>query len=394
MSENLNQQNERNNPLNNPDISVILPAMNEEPTIGICIQTIQKTLLENNLSGEIIVVDSSTDNTPDIARSMGAIVVHPKKRGYGNAYLEGFRHARGNIIVIGDSDGTYDFSAIPLLIQSIDAGADLVLGSRFMGKINKGSMPALHQYIGNPGLTYVLNMTFGTHFSDSHSGLRAIKKQALDRLELKSGGMEFASEMLIMASVKGLKVAEIPIQYYPRVTPSKLHSFADGWRHLRFILLLRPTPFLAIPGLLLTLLGGILMAIFSLKGDVNELHLNSFILGAILLIGGVQFLLTAATIKTYSVVHGYDKKEGIAKYLMDYHNLEKLLMLGGSLILFGIIFGIILLNEWIASDFGVLARFSEAISSLLFAIIGLQIILSSIFISMIILNNSQETGYE
>ncbi len=394
MSENPNQQNMQNNATNNPDITVIHPAMNEQPTIGILIRTKQKTLLENKLSGEIIVVDSSTDNTPVIARSLGAIVVHPERRGYGNAYLEGFRHTRGNIIIIGDSDGTYDFSAIPLLIQSIDAGADLVLGSRFMGKINKGSMPALHQYIGNPGLTYILNLTFGTHFSDSHSGLRAIKKQALDRLELKSGGMEFASEMLIMASVKGLKIAEIPIHYYPRKAPSKLHSFADGWRHLRFILLVRPTPFLAIPGLLLTLLGGILLTIFSLKGDINELHLNSFILGAILLIGGVQFLLTAATIKTYSVVHGYDKKEGIAKYLMDYHNLEKLLILGGSLIMLGIIFGMILLNEWIASDYGVLSRFSEAIGSLLFAIIGLQIILSSIFISMIILNDSQETGYE
>ena len=143
--------------------------------------------------------------------------------------------------------------------------------------------------------------------------------------------MEFASEMLVMASIRGLRVEEVPISYNPRIAPSKLHSFADGWRHLRFLFLLKPIPFLAVPGLLFSVLGVMLMGIFSLYGDVNQLHLNTFILGAFFLIGGVQFLLTALSIKTYSVVHGYDRMEGVAKFLMNYYNLEKMLVVGGIL---------------------------------------------------------------
>jgi glycosyltransferase involved in cell wall biosynthesis len=375
-----------------PDISVILPAMNEEKTIGNCIERIREGLARCDLTAEIVVSDSSSDRTPEIARSLGARVVHPKNRGYGNAYLEGFRQSRGDIIVIGDSDGTYDFSELPGLVAPLFRGADMVVGSRFRGTIEKGSMPALHYYLGNPLLTKILNLAFNTQYSDTHSGFRAIKRSAWESLNLRSTGMEFASEMLVMASIRGLRVEEVPISYNPRIAPSKLHSFADGWRHLRFLFLLKPIPFLAVPGLLFSVLGMMLMGIFSLYGDVNQLHLNTFILGAFFLIGGVQFLLTALSIKTYSVVHGYDRMEGVAKFLMNYYNLEKMLVVGGILILAGILIGSVIVADWISTGYGVLNQFSQAVIALLLTIIGLQVILTSIFVSMMLLNESSIPG--
>ncbi len=375
-----------------PDISIILPAMNEEKTIGNCIERIREGLSRCDLTAEIVVSDSSSDRTPEIALSMGARVVHPKNRGYGNAYLEGFRQSKGSIIVIGDSDGTYDFSELPRLVAPLFQGADMVVGSRFRGTIGKGSMPALHYYIGNPLLTKILNLAFKTNYSDTHSGFRAITRSAWESLNLRSTGMEFASEMLVMASIRGLRVDEVPISYHPRIAPSKLHSFADGWRHLRFLFLLKPIPFLAVPGLLFSVLGVMLMGIFSLYGDVNQLHLNTFILGAFFLIGGVQFLLTSLSIKTYSVVHGYDRMEGVAKYLMNYYNLEKMLVVGGILILAGILIGSVIVADWISTGYGVLNQFSQAVVALLLTITGLQVILTSIFVSMMLLNESSIPG--
>ncbi len=181
-------------------VSVILPALNEERTIADCIRKIQVVFLENSIDGEILVADSSTDKTADIARSLGATVLYPEKTGYGNAYLAAFRHARGRYIIMGDADDTYDFSEIPRLLAPLDAGADFVIGSRFKGTIRPGSMTPLHQYIGNPLLTWMINVIFVTEYSDTHSGFRAITREALDRLTLTTGGMEFASEMLVMAA--------------------------------------------------------------------------------------------------------------------------------------------------------------------------------------------------
>ncbi len=296
-----------------PYLSVILPTLNEEATIGICIQKIQKVLDDLGVSGEIIVSDSSTDRTPDIARKLGAVVVHPSHRGYGFAYLEAFTHARGAYIVMGDADNTYDFLELPLLIRELDLGADLVTGSRFAGEIKKGAMTPLHQYIGNPLLTWVLNTVSHTRFSDAHTGFRAIRADALKTLNLQSWGMELASEMLIKASRDGLKIVEVPITYYPRETPSNLNSFSDGWRHVRFILLLKPMPFLTIPGIFFALFGFLMMAAFyaSSEGPAGRTH--SFILGAILFTGGFQLLVSGLMIKVYSVVHGFERPEGFVR---------------------------------------------------------------------------------
>ena len=331
----------------NPEISIILPALNEEATIGICIRGIQESFIANHISGEIIVADSSSDNTRAIAYSLGALVIHPDKFGYGNAYLEGFKHSKNEIIVMMDSDGTYNPSEILKLVEPLKTGIDLVIGSRFKGKIYPGAMAPLHRYIGNPLLTLVLNLVFHTRFSDAHSGFRAITREALDKLHLKTGGMEFASEMLVMASKKGLKIEEVPITYSPRKTPSNLHSFADGWRHLRFILLMKPVPFLAIPGLILSILGVLLMTLFYLSGNIETSHLHSFILGSILLIGGVQVIIMSINTEVYSIIHGYQKENRLIATFLNYHSLERYLVLGGGLIFAGILLGISVFLNWI-----------------------------------------------
>jgi glycosyltransferase involved in cell wall biosynthesis len=370
------------------DVSVILPSLDEERTIGECIIKIQKVFHDFAINGEIIVADSSSDQTGIIAKSLGARVIRPEKNGYGNAYLTGFKNARGRYIVMGDADNTYDFLEIPNLLAPLKSGADFVIGSRFKGTIHKGSMDGLHRYIGNPVLTWMLNFIFHTHYSDTHSGFRAITREALDRLPLTTGGMEFASEMLVMASKERLRIEEVPISYSPRLTPSKLHSFADGWRHIRFVLLMKPLPFIAVPGLLFSLVGILLMAFFSINGDIESSHLHTLILGAILVIGGIQVVLSGFLMKTYSVIHGYEKKQGFIEFLMKYHSLEIFLVLGFLSIFAGILLGFNIFLRWVMTDFGLLSEISTAIFSLVLIVSGIQIFLFAVFQSMMLLNEN------
>jgi len=371
---------------NTIDVSVIIPALDEERTIGECITKIQKVFHDNAVNGEIIVADSSGDQTGSIAQSLGARVIRPEKSGYGNAYLAGFELARGRYIVMGDADNTYDFLEMPKLLAPLKNGADFVIGSRFRGTINKGSMDGLHRYIGNPVLTWMLNVIFHTRYSDTHSGFRAVTRESLDRLPLKTGGMEFASEMLVMASKEHLKIVEVPVDYYPRLTPSKLHSFADGWRHVRFVLLMKPLPFIAVPGFLFSLVGLLLMAFFYVQGDIESSHLHTFILGAILIIGGMQVVLSGFLMKTYSVIHGYENKQGIIKLLMKYHSLEIFLVLGFLLTSAGVLTGLNIFLQWVLTNFGFLSEISTAIISLVLIVTGIQIFLFAVFQSMMLLN--------
>jgi glycosyltransferase involved in cell wall biosynthesis len=370
------------------DVSVILPALNEEQTIGECITKIQKVFHDNAIKGEIIVADSSTDRTRQVSASLGAHVIPLEKNGYGNAYLAGFKHAKGRYIVMGDADNTYDFLAIPELLAPLMKGADFVIGSRFLGTIHEGSMDGLHRYIGNPVLTWMINIFFHTHFSDTHSGFRAITREGLNRLPLKTAGMEFASEMLVMASKEQLKIVEVPIDYYPRLTPSKLHSFADGWRHIRFVLLMKPLPFIAVPGFLFSLIGLLLMAFFYIQGDIESSHIHTFILGAILMMGGVQVVLSGFLMKTYSVIHGYENKQGIIELLMKYHNLEIFLVLGFLLAATGILIGLNIFLHWVSTNFGFLSEISTAIISLVLIVTGIQVFLFAVFQSMMLLNEN------
>jgi hypothetical protein len=372
-------------------ISIVIPALNEEGIVGKTVRTVPLDKLhENGLETEIIVVDNaSTDNTAKEAEEAGARVVLGSKRGYGNAYLKGFSEATGDIVVMGDADGTYPFQITYEFIQPILKGeADFVMGSRLKGDIKEGAMPALHKYIGNPFLTWVLNKLFGTGISDAHCGMRAIKKDTLDDLHLKSGGMEFASEMVIEAARKNVKIAEIPITYYPREGESKLSSFADGWRHLRFMMLYRPTPFLLGPGLIALAVGVILTLTVAIQGD-SRLH--TLILGSLLLIIGYQMLLAWIHFGAFGTVYGFSKSSGIVKKIMSYHSLGRELSIGLIFLAAGVVGGLYVLYSWSAVGFGSLYQVQYAMLAMMLTIIGIQTIFSGMFLSLLLLANDYKT---
>jgi glycosyltransferase involved in cell wall biosynthesis len=373
-----------------PVISVVLPSLNEEETIADCITKIRQVFTDLGVEGEVIVADSSHDQTPEIAASLGAVVVRPEKMGYGNAYLAGLARARGTYIVIGDADNTYDFLEIPKLLAPLDAGADMVLGSRLQGTILPGSMPPLHRYIGNPLLTWLLNRVFHTHISDSHTGFRAVRRDALERLPLKTGGMEFASEMIIEAAIAGLRIEEVPITYHPRRAPSKLQSFSDGWRHVRFMVLYRPVPFLAIPGLFFAFFGLSLMLMFLMRGDVETYRLHSFILAALAFIGGLEGMLMGLIIRVFSAVQGYGRQSPVVSRLLNYNILEWGIAGGAFMMAAGVVVGIGIVSQWAAAGFGPLSQIANAVWALALFLAGIQILFAAVFVSMMLLRADQK----
>lgn len=370
-------------------ISIVIPALNEEGIVGKTVKSVPvEKLRENGLEVEIVVVDNaSTDNTAQEARDAGARVVFGEKRGYGNAYLKGFSEAKGDIIVMGDADGTYPFQMTYEFIQPILRGeADFVMGSRLKGDIKKGAMPALHKYIGNPFLTWMLNFLFKAGISDAHCGMRAIKKDTINKLGLKSPGMEFASEMVIEAARKNVKMAEIPITYYPRGGESKLSSFSDGWRHVRFMMLYRPTPFLLIPSFVILIMGGAFFAGVLLR----QYGMHSLILGSLLLIIGYQIFLAWIHFGAFGSIYGVSKSSGTIKKFMNYHSLGRELFIGLVLLALGVLVGLKVFYSWFAVGFGTLSQIQFAMVALILSILGIQTIFSGMFLSLLLLSNGDK----
>lgn len=356
-------------------VSVIIPTLNEEATIGICIEKIRQVFEKYNISGEIIVSDNSNDNTPNIAKSMGAIVITSDKRGYGYAYRYAFRYMRGKYIVIGDGDNTYDFLEMPKLLEPLMRGeADLVIGNRFKGKIEKGAMPFHHKYIGNPLLTFFINLFFRAGISDAHSGFRAIRRDALEKLELKSDGMEFALEMIIEACRKNLKIIEVPINYYRRRgSVSKLRSFQDGWRHMKFMLLNTPDYLFMYPGLALFLAGIVLMLSAFFKIFIGYLPgIHSMIAGSLLIITGYQV-----------VFFGTFAKLKFGKKLPRFLTLEKGAALGTIIFLSGLTYALILVTQWVSNGFKHLPAIEHDIIAFTLIALGLQTFFSAFMLSII-----------
>jgi glycosyltransferase involved in cell wall biosynthesis len=244
-----------------PAISVVIPCLDEAETIEECVCRAREALTKADTAGEVVVADNgSTDASAAIAREAGARVIDEPRRGYGSAYLAGFAAAQGEYVVMADADLTYDFEEIPRFVAQLQEGADLVMGDR-MDNIRPGAMPALHRYIGNPLLSGILNLFFRTGVRDAHCGMRAFRREVLPRLDLQTTGMEFASEMVIRAAKERLEIRQLPIQYHPRGGDSKLSSFRDGWRHLRFLLVHSPTHLFIFPGAVMALLGALVMAL-------------------------------------------------------------------------------------------------------------------------------------
>jgi len=221
----------------NVKLSIVLPCLNEEASVGICIEKIFQVLIKNNIDGEIIAVDNnSTDRSAEIIKNTKAVYVFEQSRGYGNAYLAGIKRAQGKYIIMGDPDGSYDFSEIPKFLYTLENEIDFVIGSRFAGQIEKGAMPFLHRYVGNPMIRFLLRSFYGLNISEPSTGFIGIGKNDLDKMMLKQTGMEFSSEILVKVKKHNLKIKELPITYHRRQGRSKLRTWRDGFRHLKFLL--------------------------------------------------------------------------------------------------------------------------------------------------------------
>lgn len=369
------------------EVSVIMPCLNEEETVGVCVKKALVSLERLNKRGEVIVIDNgSKDNSVEIACKAGAKVIFEPEKGYGSALLRGFKEARGKFIIMGDADDTYDFSQIDRFLNLLYEGFDFVIGSRFKGRIHKGAMSWSHRFIGNPILSGICRLFFHHQFSDVHCGMRAITKEAYQKLNLQTKGMEFASEMIVIALREGLKIKEISIDYYLRKGVSKLRSFKDAWRHLRFMLLFSPNYLFLLPGGILFILG-LLLLFFLLPGPFvifgRRWDIHLMIVGSLSAILGFQILSLGFYAKTYSLLEGFLKEDRLICFLQSHFNLEKGIFLGLFFFLMGLCINLYILLEWIMKRFGALDRVRLTLVGVTFLIIGVQIIFSSFFLSIL-----------
>jgi len=375
------------------EVSVIIPCLNEEETIGLCIRKASECFKKNNICGEIIVVDNgSTDSSIEKAKSEGAHIIFEKNRGYGSALRTGIESAHGKYIVMGDGDNTYDFLEIHKFVDLLRRGYNLVIGSRFKGKILPGAMSWSHRYIGNPILSKMLNLFFHGKISDAHCGLRAFTKGAYQRMNLRTTGMEFASEMVIHGLKKNLRIGEIPITYYSREGQSKLSSFRDAWRHIRFMLLYSPNYLFLFPACLIFLFGIILLVrlLFGpilLFGRFWDIHVMVF--SSIITILGWQILNLGLCAKMYAHHIGLELTS-LTQKIVKMFSLERALLLGGIISLIGLGFSLYVFIVWAKAGFGRLAQVKTGIVSLTLIAMGVGMIFSSFLVSMLEIKYLQE----
>lgn len=365
-------------------VSVVIPCLNEAENIEECVTTALDVLKSNGLDGEVLVVDNaSEDDSAALAAAAGARVVSEPRRGYGSAYLAGFGAARGKYIVMADADLTYDFAEIPRFVAELDGGAELVMGDR-MDNIQPGAMPWLHRYIGNPILTGLLNFFFRTGVKDAHCGMRALRRDVLPRLDLRTTGMEFASEMVIRASKEHLRIAEFPIEYHPRGGESKLSSFRDGWRHLRFLLVHSPTHLFILPGAILAGVGTLIVVLVGGGLDLfgRSWGIHALIGGALLMVVGTQVLALGLCAHAYGTYFMKERDPWFDRMRARFR-LEHGLLLGGLFVLMGLILGGIIVGTWISHGLGSLADEHMAVVAATLIIVGIQIFFSSFLLSIL-----------
>jgi hypothetical protein len=365
-------------------LSVVIPCLNEEENITRVVSLAREVMEREGIRGEVIVADNdSDDRSAELAAGAGARVVHEPRRGYGSAYLAGFAAARGKYIVMGDADLTYDFNDIPRFIEELDGGAELVMGDR-MDNIQPGAMPWLHRYVGNPILSGVLNLFFSTGVRDAHCGMRGLRRDVLPRLDLRTPGMEFASEMVIRASKEGMDIREFPIHYHPRGGESKLSSFRDGWRHLRFLLVHSPTHLFVIPGLTLAVIGALVAATVLAQVDVfgRTWDIHAMIGGSLLMIVGTQVLALGLCAHAYGTYFMGEKDPWFDRMRARFR-LEHGLMLGAAFALVGALIAAFIVGLWIDRGFGELSESRTAILAATLMIVGIQIFFSSFLLSIL-----------
>ncbi len=375
-----------------PEVSVVIPCLNEEAVVGSVVDEAWAGIERAGRTGEVIVVDNaSTDRSAAVAAAHGARVVSEPRRGYGSAYLAGLAEARGDYIVMGDADGTYPLRELGRFVDALEAGSDLVLGSRFTGTIHAGAMPWLHRRLGNPILTGMLNLLFRARVSDAHCGMRALRRSALPVLDLHSTGMEFASEMVFKAFRRRLAVSEVPVDYFPRTGDSKLQSFSDAWRHVRFMLLYSPSWLYLAPGGAMLVLGLVGMAVLAggpvqIFGRQWQLHTMLAFVASTLI--GAQVVQLGVYARTYARVRFGERDPLLER--CEGAKLEHGVLAGGVLVLAGFGGLAAIFAEWASNGFGTLEHvYSTALCVTLLGL-GVQIIFSSFFLGLLTMRATEQ----
>jgi glycosyltransferase involved in cell wall biosynthesis len=366
-------------------VSVVIPCLNEAQSIEACVRSARGVLSEHQILGEVIVADNgSEDDSVALAAAAGASVVHEERRGYGSAYLAGFAAASGTYIITADADQTYDFVEIPRFVAALENGADMVIGNR-MNNIVPGAMPWLHRYIGNPVLSGFLNLLYRSGIHDAHCGMRALRRDALPKLRLRSTGMEFASEMVVRAVKEDLTIAEFDIEYRPREGDSKLSSFRDGWRHLKLLLVNSPTALFLVPGAAIGLLGLFAMAL-SMSGISifgRQWNIHAMIAAALLTVTGAQIVSLAISARAFAVYVLGERPDRLLAWGRRRLRLEHGLLAGAALLLCGVVIGSIIVGIWINRGFGELSEDRLLVFGSVLILLGLQAIFSSFFLSIL-----------
>ena len=345
------------------ELTILMPCLNEAETIGVCVEKAQRFLATSGTSGEVLVADNgSTDGSIEIAQSLGARVVAVTTKGYGAALSGGITAARGKFVIMGDADDSYDLSNLGPFLEELRAGRDLVMGNRFRGGIAAGAMPVLHYYLGNPVLSFIGRLLFGIPVKDFHCGLRGFRRSAILGLDLKTTGMEFASEMVVRSALQRLNIGEVPTTLKPdgRSRAPHLKTWRDGWRHLKFLLMYSPKWLFFYPGFLLTGLGLLLSAVLAF-GPVRlapglELDLSSFLAACLATIMGVQLITFGALARYYATVSGMLPLGPRSSYLMRWCKTDKVVQVAALLILCGSVLFVGSLLEWARVGFGSLAN--------------------------------------
>jgi glycosyltransferase involved in cell wall biosynthesis len=387
------------------ELSIIIPCLNEAESLPHCLSKSFSFLARNQIIGEVIIVDNgSSDGSASIALDYKATVVTEPEKGYGNALMAGINKSRGKYIIMGDADDSYDFSAIMPFLDLLRNGYDLVIGNRFKGGIQKGAMPFLHRYLGNPLLSFAGRLFFRIRIGDFHCGLRGFSRACYDRLELRTGGMEFASEMIVKAALLKLKITETPVILYPdkRSQSSHLRTWKDGWRHLRFLLLYSPGWLFLVPGIVLMTLGiiGFLLLVtgpISIGDKKLDIHTLMYTSGFILL--GFQFISFYIFSKLYAATHGlipYQQK--FINRFSRFFKLEKGIVLGLLLFVAGVYLSIKSVLYWKHAGFGNLDPVKVlrwVIPSVTLLVLGVQLIISCFYLSILaikITGSPKKTG--
>jgi len=376
----------------NPELSIVMPCLNEAETLEICIKKAYSFFEKHGVHGEVVIADNgSTDGSQAIAEQLNARVIPVAEKGYGNALKGGIKAAHGKYIIMGDADDSYDFSSLELFIEKLREGYDLVMGNRFKGGVKKGAMPFLHKYLGNPVLSFIGRLFFNIKIGDFHCGLRGFSKEAFVKMNLNTTGMEFASEMIVKSKLNGLSIAEVPTILHPdgRTRPPHLNTWRDGWRHLRFLLLYSPRWLFLYPAFVLIIVGVLISGLLIVKplnfgGVIFDVH--TLLYTASFVIIGFQFLMFYGLTKIFAVENGLLPKSDRYHKLFKFFNLEKGLIVGFLTLVIGIYLSIHGLLAWKATSFSDLkpAETLRIIVPAVFTImLGLQIILFSFFFSIL-----------